>query len=90
MKFDQWTDQNGQKRSKHSVGVESMQMLDSKRDSESFSQPIMNGQTTTYEQQTPPNTYGDTGHNNTNTTYPARPSVSQVPDIPLNEEDIPF
>lgn len=30
LKFDQWTDQNGQKRSKHSVRVESMQMLDSK------------------------------------------------------------
>ena len=28
--FDQWTDQNGGKRSKHSVAVETMQMLDSK------------------------------------------------------------
>jgi len=28
--FEQWTDQSGQKRSKHSVAVESMQMLDSK------------------------------------------------------------
>jgi single-strand DNA-binding protein len=28
--FDQWVDQNGQKRSKHSVAVETMQMLDSK------------------------------------------------------------
>lgn len=30
LKFDQWSDQNGQKRSKHSVSVENMQMLDSK------------------------------------------------------------
>ncbi len=30
LKFDQWTDQNGQKRSKHSVSVDIMQMLDSK------------------------------------------------------------
>ncbi len=30
--FEQWTDQQGQKRSKHSVTVESMQMLDSKAD----------------------------------------------------------
>jgi single-strand DNA-binding protein len=30
LKFDQWSDQNGQKRSKHSVSVETMQMLDSK------------------------------------------------------------
>jgi single-strand DNA-binding protein len=28
--FDQWTDQNGQKRSKHGVTVDVMQMLDSK------------------------------------------------------------
>lgn len=31
--FEQWTDQQGQKRSKHSVTVETMQMLDSKGDS---------------------------------------------------------
>ncbi|MDY0246731.1 MAG: single-stranded DNA-binding protein [Methanosarcina mazei] len=30
--FEQWVDQNGQKRSKHSVVVETMQMLDSKGD----------------------------------------------------------
>jgi single-strand DNA-binding protein len=30
LNFDQWVDQNGQKRSKHSVIVETMQMLDSK------------------------------------------------------------
>ena len=32
LNFDQWVDQNGQKRSKHSVVVETMQMLDSKGD----------------------------------------------------------
>ncbi|MEO1953472.1 MAG: single-stranded DNA-binding protein [Campylobacterales bacterium] len=32
LNFDQWVDQNGQKRSKHSVIVEIMQMLDSKGD----------------------------------------------------------
>ncbi len=30
--FEQWTDQQGQKRSKHSITVESMQMLDSRGD----------------------------------------------------------
>jgi single-strand DNA-binding protein len=34
LKFDQWVDQNGQKRSKHSVIVETMQMLDSKGDAQ--------------------------------------------------------
>jgi len=32
LNFEQWVDQNGQKRSKHSVTVETMQMLDSKGD----------------------------------------------------------
>lgn len=38
LSFDQWVDQNGQKRSKHSVVVETMQMLDSKGDNQGSSQ----------------------------------------------------
>ena len=34
IQFDQWTDQNGGKRSKHSIAVESMQMLDSKSENQ--------------------------------------------------------
>ena len=34
LQFDQWVDQNGGKRSKHGVSVESMQMLDSKGDNQ--------------------------------------------------------
>ena len=34
LNFDQWVDQNGQKRSKHSVTVDTMQMLDSKGDNQ--------------------------------------------------------
>ena len=34
LKLDQWTDASGQKRSKHSITVESMQMLDTKKESE--------------------------------------------------------
>ena len=34
LNFDQWVDQNGQKRSKHSIVVETMQMLDSKGDNQ--------------------------------------------------------
>ena len=34
IQFDQWVDQNGGKRSKHSIAVETMQMLDSKSDSQ--------------------------------------------------------
>ena len=34
LKLDQWTDQNGGKRSKHSVIVDNMQMLDSRNQNE--------------------------------------------------------
>ena len=34
IQFDQWVDQNGGKRSKHSINVETMQMLDSKNDTQ--------------------------------------------------------
>ena len=34
LQLDQWTDQNGQKQSKHSVVVENLQMLGSKNDTE--------------------------------------------------------
>ena len=34
LKLDQWTDQSGGKRSKHSITVESLQMLDSKQERE--------------------------------------------------------
>jgi len=43
LNFDQWTDNNGQKRSKHSVVVETMQMLDSKGDNQG-QQPQQNYQ----------------------------------------------
>ena len=39
LKLDQWTDQQGQKRSKHSVTVESMKMIDSRGDGEAQSTP---------------------------------------------------
>ncbi|MEN4052806.1 MULTISPECIES: single-stranded DNA-binding protein [Sulfurimonas] len=44
LNFEQWVDQNGQKRSKHSVIVETMQMLDSRSDSQGgYNNAPMNG-----------------------------------------------
>ena len=57
LKLDQWTDQNGQKRSKHSVVVETMKMLDSRGDSQqqgqSYQQPQQQTQQTQSYQQQP-------------------------------------
>jgi single-strand DNA-binding protein len=38
LKLDNWTDQNGNKRSKHSISVESMQMLGNKEENQTSSQ----------------------------------------------------
>jgi single-strand DNA-binding protein len=43
LKLDQWTDQNGQKRSKHSVVVETMKMLDSRGDTQQQTQQPQQG-----------------------------------------------
>ena len=40
LNFDQWVDQNGQKRNKHSIVVENMQMLDSKGDAQNSGAPM--------------------------------------------------
>ena len=42
LNFEQWVDQNGQKRSKHSVTAETMQMLDSKGDNQGGYTPPAN------------------------------------------------
>ena len=40
LKLDQWTDQQGNKRSKHSVIIETLQMLGSKADNEPRDVPV--------------------------------------------------
>lgn len=43
LKLDQWTDKSGNKRSKHSITVDSMQMLDSKKNREELDRNDING-----------------------------------------------
>jgi len=74
LKLDTWQDQNGNKRSKHSIQVESMQMLDSK----SNNQPNQGG----YNQNQPQQ------QNNSQTNYGGN-QAQQFTDID-ESEDIPF
>lgn len=82
LNFDQWVDQNGNKRSKHSVVVETMQMLDSKSDNLS-SAP---------QQQT----YSDPAavqRNEGQQQHQAEqqmPQSDQIPVIDIDEDEIPF
>ncbi len=88
LQFDQWVDQNGGKRSKHSIAVESMQMLDSKSDGQQHQNE--GGQQTKQEDYR-----GHTGSNQANPTYSApQQSQQQMPPqqqaIDIDEDQIPF
>jgi len=80
LKLDQWTAQDGSKRSKHSVTVESMTMLGNKGDNEGggYNNPAPAGDT--YAQPAP-----------SSYEAPAQKSPeSNIPEIDINEDEIPF
>ena len=114
LNFEQWVDQNGQKRSKHSVTVETMQMLDSKGDnqggaynaptggsdnnynapaqgqSQNYQQPSYNNepkqqQAPSYQQQQQQPSYQQAG-----TQSRQMPSSDNIPEIDIDEDEIPF
>ena len=74
LQFDQWTDQNGQRRSKHGVNVDVMQMLDSKNNTQAPSphtQP--SAQRNTYPTQSAPQTF-------------AKPQEPSIPSVDVNKD----
>jgi len=99
LNFDQWTDKNGQKRSKHSVSAESMQMLDSRGDNQgggnSYQAPQDNQpqqpqqQQQQYNQQ--PQSYQAPAQQQQQ-QYQAQqmPKVDDVPVIDIDENEVPF
>lgn len=104
LNFDQWQDQNGQKRSKHSVVVETMQMLDSKGDNQGGgnsyqapqgNQPQQQQQGQSYQApQQQQQSYGQPVQQQQQQSYqaPAKqmPSSNSVPVIDIDEDEIPF
>ncbi len=102
--FQQWTAQDGTRRSKHSVTVESLKMLDTKSDSRNFNSSGYGGQQvaqpTTYEN---PNTlYGNSykppqqklqtppPQQQQSSYIPQQTRQAPVPEIDINEDEIPF
>ena len=75
LKQDNWTDQNGQKRNKHSVVVETMQMLDSRNSNNDGQNGNQN--TNNYQQQSaqPQNTQGQSAPTSSYPEYEDRKSV---------------
>jgi len=111
--FQQWTAQDGTKRSKHAITVENLQMLDSKADSQNPNQMANNGYNdqpsqNNYGQQQAQNSYGNTGGYNpppqqpqqgygqpqasTQPSYaaPQQQQPASVPEIDIDEDEIPF
>lgn len=78
-KFEQWTAQDGSSRSRHSLRVETMKMLDSKGASENY----------TYNPQDQPSGYSDTAESNHNYQSPGAMNRS-LPEINIDEDEIPF
>ena len=89
LKFDQWVDQNGQKRSKHSVIVETMQMLDGKGDNAGGAAQGGGYSAPAQQQQ---QSYQQPSYNNQAAQTQSRemPSSNQVPVIDIDEDEIPF
>jgi len=83
LKLDQWTAQDGSKRSKHSVTVESMTMLGSKGDNEQGG----------YNNAPAGDTYSQPAPSQPAPSQPAAQQQSQassIPEIDINEDEIPF
>lgn len=78
LKLDQWTDQGGVKRSKHSITAETLQMIDGNRNEASA--PITE-EPTTYAGETPVYDH-----------RPQRQPRAQgdIPDMDINDDEIPF
>ena len=84
--LDQWVDQNGQKRSKHSVAVETMQMLDSKGDNASYAPAPQNQNKSNSNETVEKNDYEQNSRPN---TYVSNPEQIPSP-IEFDDEEPPF
>ncbi len=69
--YETWTDQSGNKRSKHSIAVDNMQMLSSREESGYQPQPAAPAQPTPEPQ-------------------PAPMPRESIPEIDIDDDDIPF
>ncbi len=95
LQFEQWSDQNGNKRSKHSVTVESMQMLDSKGgaqdsgyqnydNSSSENSSYSAGGSDNYSQEDRSSGFAGSSQR------ASKDSSTKIPEIDIDDDEIPF
>jgi single-strand DNA-binding protein len=87
LKLDQWTAQDGSKRSRHSVTVENLQMLGGKDEAAPMGDNGYN--------QSGPSEYDAPSYDNYSQPAPSAPKAapqptSNIPEIDINEDEIPF
>ena len=80
LKLDQWTAQDGTKRSKHSVTVENLQMLGSKDEAQGGG----------YNDRPEEDNYSQPAPTSTPQAAPQQAQTSNIPEIDINEDEIPF
>jgi len=91
LKLEQWTDKNNQKRSKHSVVVETMKMLDSKNDNQSnnnqtnYQQPQQQAPQVQYQNQQGKPVTQNQYNQNQQQAQPQQPPV-----IDVDADSLPF
>jgi len=88
LKLDQWTDQQGVKRSKHSITVETLQMIDTRGGHESGDAGDNFGDATPHIGHTPASKSSPAGYPRQST--PEFNSGQNIPDIDINDDEIPF
>ncbi len=76
--LEQWTDQTGQKRSRHSVTVENLKMLDRKGENEAAAQGG-------YAEPAPSGRQAEPAY-----SAPQKQQPQELPSIDIDEDDIPF
>jgi len=92
LKLEQWTAQDGSKRSKHVVVVESMTMVGSKQDSQSQTQPTQATAPAQPAPQQPAPAQAAPVQQPTQaqSAQPQAQPTQPVPEISINEDEIPF
>jgi len=102
--LEQWTDQNGQKRSKHSITVENLKMLDRRNDNEQHG--VQQPSQTSYNNEHAASNYGNQQQNFGTPSQQQTPiqqrqpvqqqapvqqqPVQELPTIDIDEDEIPF
>ena len=103
LKYDTWDDQNGNRRSKHSITVESMQMLGSKNDSDGGAGYNNQSSSNNYQSQNQNQGYNQPQNNsyekpvqqqssgyNQPPTQQEHKKPDDIPSIDVDDSEIPF